>query len=110
MSPGRKRAAGRGPGVSVRWATKVGAAAAQKQRTGKMGAANARICIYLLRDADPAFDALDERWSDVLSDDELARACRFRFARQGLGGESKGPRLSTAASAAGTLRMCLRNA
>lgn len=46
-----------------------------------MGAANARICIYLLRDADPAFDALDERWSDVLSDDELARACRFRFAR-----------------------------
>jgi 4'-phosphopantetheinyl transferase len=39
------------------------------------------VHVYLLRDADPAFDALEERWRGTLSPAERDRADRFRFAR-----------------------------
>ncbi|WP_425089188.1 4'-phosphopantetheinyl transferase family protein [Stappia sp.] len=40
-----------------------------------------KVHVYLLRDSDPAFEALEVRWRKTLSEAERDRAGRFRFAR-----------------------------
>ncbi|SDU43442.1 4'-phosphopantetheinyl transferase superfamily protein [Stappia sp. ES.058] len=45
------------------------------------GTADSLVHVYLLRDADPAFDGLEALWRETLSDTEHERADHFRFPR-----------------------------
>ena len=53
----------------------------ENDRRDKLPISGGPVGVYLLRDADPAFDALEERWRGALSPAERDRAGRYRFPR-----------------------------
>ncbi|WP_051242050.1 4'-phosphopantetheinyl transferase family protein [Stappia stellulata] len=53
----------------------------ENDRRDKVPISGGPVQVYLLRDADPAFDALEERWRGTLSPAERDRAGRYRFPR-----------------------------